>query len=218
MGMEAAFEDSVFLVAHESYVGTLSDLEDKLLIEGAADIAFQMETQKIANFLDALESAGKTDRTFFSAFETTIGSEFVCLHVVVCDDVAFTTSEEFGLAAIEDITIGHMISEVEELPLRVGDVKYKNLRGVWEDAMRAEFEGLVGLNAFEFVDVVPDNVNVVSARRVFAWKVDKDGNIVKPKARLVARGFSQAHTVDFLETYAPAPAASSVIGSYFCQK
>ena len=30
MGMEAAFEDSVFLVAHDSYVGTLSDL-DKFL-------------------------------------------------------------------------------------------------------------------------------------------------------------------------------------------
>ena len=30
--------------------------------------------------------------------------------------------------------------------------------------MRAEFKGLVGLNAFEFVDVVPDDVNVVSAR------------------------------------------------------
>ena len=45
---------------------------------------------------------------------------------------------------------------------------------------------------------------------MFAWKVDKDGNIVKPKARLVARGFSQGHTVDFLKTNAPTPAASSV--------
>ena len=34
--------------------------------------------------------------------------------------------------------------------------------------MRAEFKGLIGLNAFEFVDVVPVGVNVVSARRVFA--------------------------------------------------
>ena len=40
--------------------------------------------------------------------------------------------------------------------------------------------------------------------------MDKDGNVVKPKARLVARGFSQVHTVDFLEAYAPTPAASSV--------
>ena len=206
-GMESAFGDSVFLAAHDSYVGTLSDLKGKFLIEGAPNIAFQMGTQKIANFLDGLEPAGKTDGTFFSVFETTIGNEFVCLHV--CDDMAFATSEEFGLDAVEDITIGHT-SEVEEPPLRVGDVKYKNLRGVWEDAMRAEFTRLVGLNAFKFVDVVPDGVNVVSARWVFIWKVDKDGNIVKPKARLVARGFSQVHTVDFLETYAPTPTASSV--------
>ena len=76
--------------------------------------------------------------------------------------------------------------------------------------MRAELKGLVGLNAFEIVDVVPDGVNVVSARWVFASKVDKDVNIMKPKARLVARGFSQAHNVNFLQTYAPTPAASSV--------
>ena len=98
-----------------------------MLIEGAADITFQMETQEIANILDDLESAGKTDWTFFSVFEITKGGEFVSLHV--CDDVAFATSEEFGLAAVEDITIGH-ISEVEEPPLHVGDVKYKNLKGV----------------------------------------------------------------------------------------
>ena len=86
-----------------------------------------MEWQKISNFLDGLESAGKTDGTFISVFETTIGNEFVCLHV--CDDVAFATTEEFGLAVVEDITTGH-ISEVEEPPLRVGDVKFNNLRGV----------------------------------------------------------------------------------------
>ena len=33
---------------------------------------------------------------------------------------------------------------------------------------------------------------------------------MKPKTRLVARGFSQVHTVDFFETYAPTPAVSSV--------
>ena len=54
MGIEAAFEDFVFLVARDSYGGTLSDLQDKFLIEGDADIAFQMETQKMTNFLDGL--------------------------------------------------------------------------------------------------------------------------------------------------------------------
>ena len=103
MEMEAAFENSVFLAARDSLVGTLSDSEDKFIIEGAAEIAFQIETQKISNFLGGLESAGKTDGAFFSVFETTIGSEFVCLHV--CDDVAIATSEKFGLAAVENITI-----------------------------------------------------------------------------------------------------------------
>jgi len=56
---------------------------------------------------------------------------------------------------------------------------------------------------------MPDGVNVVSTRWVFGWKVNKDDNVVKPKARLVARSFSQVHTVDFLETYASTPAASS---------
>ena len=40
---------------------------------------------------------------------------------------------------------------------------------------------------------------------------DKNGNIMKPKARLVARGFGQVHTVGFFETYAPpTPTVSSV--------
>ena len=32
--------------------------------------------------------------------------------------------------------------------------------------MRAKFKGLVDLNAFEFVDIVPDDVNLASARWV----------------------------------------------------
>lgn len=30
--------------------------------------------------------------------------------------------------------------------------------------MRAKLKGLVGLNAFEFIDVVPEGVNALSAR------------------------------------------------------
>ena len=46
MGREAAFDDSVFLAAHDSYVGTLSYLEGMFLIEGAAGIAFRIETEE----------------------------------------------------------------------------------------------------------------------------------------------------------------------------
>ena len=45
---------------------------------------------------------------------------------------------------------------------------------------------------------------------MFDWKVDRDSNIMKPKARLVAKDFSQVHTVGLLAIYALTPAASSV--------
>ena len=51
----------------------------------------------------------------------------MCLHV--CDSVGFATSEEFCLAAVEEITVGH-ISDVKEPPLRVRDIKYKIFRDV----------------------------------------------------------------------------------------
>ena len=56
----------------------------------------------------------------------------------------------------------------------------------------------------------PRGSNVVSARWVFTWKVDKAGCVIKPKVRLVARGFSQVHTIDFMETYSPTPEALCV--------
>ena len=41
-GWRSAFEDSVFLAAHDSYLGTLPDLEGDVLLDGGADIAFRM--------------------------------------------------------------------------------------------------------------------------------------------------------------------------------
>ena len=62
-----------------------------------------------SNFLDTLLPTGKTDRAFISQFETVVESEFVCEHV--CDDVVFAMTEELGLTAVENTTIGH-ISDV----------------------------------------------------------------------------------------------------------
>ena len=34
--------------------------------------------------------------------------------------------------------------------------------------------------------------------------------MIKPKSRMVVRGFGQVHEVDFAETFAPSPSAASV--------
>ena len=66
------------------------------------------------------------------------------------------------------------------------------------------------LRAFAFGVKIPRGSNVLSAHWVFTWKVDKAGCIIKLKARLVARGFSQVHTVDLMETNSSTPEALCV--------
>ena len=50
--------------------------------------------------------------------------------------------------------------------------------------------------------VTPKGANIVSCKLVFKIKRLPDGRIERYKARLVARGFSQQHGVDYDETFA----------------
>jgi len=49
----------------------------------------------------------------------------------------------------------------------------------------------------------PDNKNIVDCKWVFSIKQGEFGNLVKYKARLVARGFTQEYMTDYNATFAP---------------
>ena len=72
----------------------------------------------------------------------------------------------------------------------------------WKDAMDREIESLQQAGTWEKVPCPPDK-NIVSCKWVYRLKRKADGTTDKYKARLVARGFSQIYSVDYLDTYSP---------------
>jgi len=59
------------------------------------------------------------------------------------------------------------------------------------------------LNAYTEVNELPENANLVSSRWLFKYKKDGEGKVMKRKARLVARGFTQQLGIDYSKTFSP---------------
>lgn len=71
----------------------------------------------------------------------------------------------------------------------------------WLAACKEEMASLDRCNVTELVE--RPNSNIVSCRWVFKTKRSPTNEILRYRARLVARGFTQEKGVDFFDTYAP---------------
>ncbi|KAG2769925.1 hypothetical protein PC129_g18255 [Phytophthora cactorum] len=56
----------------------------------------------------------------------------------------------------------------------------------------------------------PVQPSPIGCRWVFAWKRDEKGQVIRHKARPVAKGFSQKRGIDNEETYAPMACLNSI--------
>ena len=72
----------------------------------------------------------------------------------------------------------------------------------WEKAMKMELKQLHEMNTWELIDKPLDAIPITN-KWVFIRKRNKIGEVVKYKARLVARGYSQRPGQDYNETYSP---------------
>ncbi|GJU16451.1 retrovirus-related pol polyprotein from transposon TNT 1-94 [Tanacetum coccineum] len=72
----------------------------------------------------------------------------------------------------------------------------------WIEVMQEELNEFERLKVWELVPH-PDKVIVITLKWIYKVKLDELGEILKNKARLVARGYRQEEVIDFEESFAP---------------
>ena len=96
---------------------------------------------------------------------------------------------------------------IAEIPLDLALKSSEKLE--WLDAVYDEVKKFIEKDVFKIVER-PNDRAVVSCRTVLSNKYGPNGEIIKRKARIVARGFSQEAGIDFKETFAPVARLSSL--------
>ena len=91
----------------------------------------------------------------------------------------------------------------EDEPTTVQEAINHPIRGKqWEKAIQDEVNSLIKNHTWDLIPR-PQNRQIVTNKFAFKHTKDERTIIVKLKARLVARGFSQIYGVNYLDTYAP---------------
>jgi hypothetical protein len=72
----------------------------------------------------------------------------------------------------------------------------------WKAAMDAKFSALQRNQTWRLVPA-RSGLNVIDSRWVYKVKWKPDGSVDRFKARLMAKGFKQHHSVDYDDTYSP---------------
>jgi hypothetical protein len=98
---------------------------------------------------------------------------------------------------IQSLPSAAAVCAMAATPQNFKQAKASHESGEWDKAIEQELTAMIDNQVYELVDL-PKSRKTVKSRWVFTKK--SNGTF---KARLVARGFSQMHGVDFTETYAP---------------
>jgi len=72
---------------------------------------------------------------------------------------------------------------------------------VWKNAMLKELNSIIRNNTWELTKL-PANKKTIDVKWIFKLKLNLNDEVVKHKARLVARGFMQKFGLNYFEMYA----------------
>lgn len=82
-------------------------------------------------------------------------------------------------------------------------------RSKWEKAEREEMDSITRAQTYSLVPL-PSGHEAIGCRWVYAIKRDENGAVLKHKARLVCKGYTQREGVDYDETFSPVLRYSSL--------
>lgn len=131
--------------------------------------------------------------------------------VIISRDVIFPGEEEHQVEQSKEqkALVVNEENEMISIPNSYNEAKKNPRWKYWEEAMKSEFESLLENKTWTIEDVPEDKVPI-KCKWVYALKRDANGKILKYKARLVARGFSQIEGIDYQETFAPVVRYTSI--------
>jgi len=79
----------------------------------------------------------------------------------------------------------------------------------WVQAIRDKLNEFVRNKVWRLV-LAPRDASVLGLKCVFRNKMDKEGNVIRNKARLVVKGYFQEEGIDYEETFSPVARLESV--------
>ena len=119
------------------------------------------------------------------------------------------TSEDWEMVDILEHAMATATSDSEALEPTFEEAKKRPDWAHWKVAIDAEITALKAAGTWSLVER-PDGRNIVDCKWVLRIKKNAAGEIDKYKARLVARGFTQVHGVDYYETFSPTAKLASI--------
>lgn len=94
-------------------------------------------------------------------------------------------------------------------PATVKDALSSDDAKSWHKAMQEEFSSLLENQTWSLVDL-PAGKSPIKCKWVYKTKRNSNGDIIRHKARLVVKGFSQKYGIDYHETFAPVVRYTSI--------
>ena len=104
-----------------------------------------------------------------------------------------------GKGLSDDDHQGNFALFVDDDPLSYMDAAQSDK---WRCAMDSEIEAIRKNNTWVLTDL-PCGAKTVGVKWVYKTKLNEHGEIEKYKARLVSKGYTQQHGVDYMEVFAP---------------